>query len=136
MQAVISAFHTLGGGIGDAFSGVCPLDAVALKLHQLDELFLVSSIFHALINGIHQPHFPAFALDRSMIFRNTHGFGAVIFRFWLANFKAIFHAQPVIELPDGFYLRGADVKFSAGIEGNRVDNKVRVDVVTIGMGTN
>ena len=48
---------------------ICPLDLIAFALHQLNELFLVDGVLHALVDLNSQSHLPALAAHGCMILR-------------------------------------------------------------------
>ena len=68
MQTIIPTALAVGGGVGDIFSAVRPLDLIAFALHQFNELFLVDGVLHALVDLNRESDLPALAAHRRVIF--------------------------------------------------------------------
>ena len=132
MQTVITATLAIRCGVGDIFAAIRPLDRIALGFHHLDEHILVTSIPHAFVNGIDEPHFPAPATNSGVIFPGGHGLGTLLLR--LANRQPVLQTQGIGFLTKLLYCRGCLVQFLACFKADRVDNKMGVDVVAVYMG--
>ena len=55
MQFTVPAFHPIRSGVGDIFAAALPAYNVALGFHQRYEGILVGGVFHALVDGVHEP---------------------------------------------------------------------------------
>ena len=75
MQFTVPAPHAIRGSVGDVFAAALPADGVALGFHQGNEGVLVGGVFHALINGVHEPQLPALALQSRVVFRTAYATG-------------------------------------------------------------
>ena len=69
MQTIIPTAFAVGGGVGDIFSAVRPLDLIAFALHQFNELFFVDGVLHALVDLNRESNLPAFAAHCGVILR-------------------------------------------------------------------
>ena len=87
MQTIIPTAFAIGSGIGDVGAAVRPLDLVAFALHQLDELFLVDRVLHALVDLNGQVDLPAFAAHGGMILSLLDTGGLLLL--WLADGQAM-----------------------------------------------
>ena len=76
MQAVISALHSVGTGVGDVLSIIRPLDFIAPVLHLPDEIFPAAAGFHRLGHIVHQPELPALTLGSNTVLPAAHPIAA------------------------------------------------------------
>ena len=74
VQSVVPAPVSVRRAVTDGLAVGCPLHSVAEHLHVLDEFSLGAAAPHALVDGIHQPKFPALTLERGTIFTAAHTF--------------------------------------------------------------
>ena len=95
MQTIIPTAFAIGSGIGDVGAAVRPLDLIALALHQLDELLLVNSVLHALVDLDGQSDLPAFAAHSGMVLSLLDTGGLLFLR--LADGQAMPQADIVRE---------------------------------------
>ena len=83
MQTIIPTAFAVGSGVSDVGAAVRPLDLVALALHQLDELFFVDGVLHALVDLDGQSDLPAFAAHGGMVLSLLDTGG--LLRLWLTD---------------------------------------------------
>lgn len=80
MQAVISALHSVGTGVGDVLPFIRPLDFIAPAIHLPDEIFLAAADFHRLRHIVHQPELPALTLGCDAVLPAAHTLAAFLIR--------------------------------------------------------
>ena len=132
MQFVIATLHAVRRGVGDVFAAALPAHRVALGFHQRNEGVLVGGVFHARIDGVHEPQLPALALQSRVVFRAAHAAG--LLRWRIKDRKTHLLTDHVIA-PHQFldlFLRHVQLLAGVGIDG--VDDAVGVDVLAVYMG--
>ena len=72
VQAASPALFSIGTGEGDFLPLRCPLDFIALALHEKNKIFFVRTEQHRLTNIVHQPELPAFPLPGRPVFPGRH----------------------------------------------------------------
>ena len=105
---------------------------VALGCHQGNEGVLVGGVFHALVNGVHEPQLPALTFQRCVIFRAAHATGLLR---WRVKDRKTHLQTDLVVVPHQFlqlFLR--HVQLFAGVEIDGVDDAVGVDVLPVYMG--
>ena len=132
MQFVIAAFHAVRGGIGDVLAPTFPADGITLGRHQRNEGVPVSGVFHARIDGVHEPQLPALALQSRMIFRAAHAAG--LLRWRVKDRKTHFLTDRIVAPHQLLDLLFRHVQLFAGLKVDRVDDAVGVDVLPVNMG--
>ena len=132
MQFVIAAFHAVRGGIGDVLAATFPADGVALGCHQGNEGVPVGGVFHALVDGVHEPQFPALAFQRRVVFRTAHAAG--LLRWCVKDRQAHLLTDRIVAPHQLLDLFLRHVQLFAGVEIDGVDDAVGVDVLPVYMG--
>lgn len=131
VQAASSALHSIGTGEGDVHPFLCPLDFVALALHQKNEIFLTGAELHGLTDVVHQPEFPALTFLRCTVFPSRHLLTAAIV---LGQYiKAVFLTDFIAERTQFFQRIGILPELLSGFKADGVDYKMRMDMVSIAM---
>lgn len=74
MELVVPAFHPIGAGVGDIFSGIAPLNLVAFILHVLNKALPVWTVQQCVLNGFEEGKLPALAAFDSMVFSRQRAF--------------------------------------------------------------
>ena len=132
VQFVVTAFHAVRGGIGDVLAPTFPAHRVALGFHQRNEDVLVGGVFHARIDGVHEPQLPALALQSRVVFRAAHAAG--LLRWRVKDRKTHFLTDHVIAPHQLLQLFLRHVQIFAGLNVDGVDDAVGVDVFPVYMG--
>ena len=78
MQPVIPALPALRGGVGDVFPLFCPLDLVALRLHEPDKFLPAPGIAHTVLDGVHEPELPALPLGGGAVLSGGETIGFLL----------------------------------------------------------
>ena len=76
MQAVISALHSVGTGVGDVLPIIRPLDFIAPAVHLPDEIFPAAAGFHRLGHIVHQTELPALTLGGDAVLPAAYALAA------------------------------------------------------------
>ena len=134
MQTIVPTAFAVGSGVSDVGAAVRPLDLVALALHQLDELFFVDRVLHALVDLDGQSDLPAFAPHGGMILGLLDAGGLLLL--WLTDRQAMLQADLVRESSELRQILFHEMEFLPGFKADRVDDEVRMDVRGIGVGGN
>jgi len=113
---------------------VCPPDLIAFALHQLNELLLVDRILHALVDLNGESYLPTLAAHRRVILRLLDAGGLLLLR--LADGQTVAHTNLVRELSELCQIVFFKMQFPSVFKTDRVDNKMRMDMLRIGMGSN
>ena len=137
MQFVVPAFHAVGTLVSDILSFLGPGDAVALAVHQHQELVFVGSDGHDVADLNRQLQLPALALDRRPILPGGHFFRTVRSRLlrW-ENRKAVGQTDFVAQLAELFQGFGVLPQLLSGLEADAVDNEMGVGMVGVAVGRN
>ena len=135
MQFVVAALPTIRCGVGDVLAMILPADSVAFRRHQGDELGAAPRVAHALVYGIGQPQLPTLTLQRNVILRAIHAAGMVLL-IRLEHRQPQLTAYLIVAAHQVLQLLLCHVEFLACLEVDGVDDTVRVDMVTVYMGTN
>ena len=114
---------------------ILPADSVAFRRHQGDELGAAPRVAHALVYGIGQPQLPTLTLQRNVILRAIHAAGMVLL-IRLEHRQPQLTAYLIVAAHQVLQLLLCHVEFFACLEVDGVDDTVRVDMVTVYMGTN
>ena len=133
MQFTVPAPHAIRGGVGDVFAAVLPADGVTLRLHQGNKGILVGGVFHALVDGVHEPQLPALPLERRVVFRTVHAVGVAAVS-GLEHRQSQFLTDHVIAPHQLLQLFLRHVQLFAGFKVDGVDDAVGVDVLPVYMG--
>ena len=133
VQFDVPAPVTLRRGVGDVLPVGTPLDAIAVPLHQLQEMLPAPRHGHAVINDDFQIHLPALPFVVSPVLPGGHG---VFFLLGLRlyNRKTILHAQFIrcfAQLHQAFLVA---VVFLSAFTADGVDDEVGMDVIPVGVG--
>ena len=80
MQTIVPTALAVGGGVGDIFSAVRPLDLIAFALHQFNELISVDGVLHTLVDLNRKSNLPALAAHGRVILRLLDAGGLVLLR--------------------------------------------------------
>ena len=134
MQTIVPTAFAVGSGVSDVGAAVRPLDLVALALHQLDELFFVDRVLHALVDLDGQSDLPAFAPHGGMILGLLDTGGLLLL--WLTDRQAMLQADLVRESSELRQILFHEMEFLPSFKADRVDDEVRMDVRGIGVGGN
>ena len=134
MQTIVPTAFAVGSGIGDVGAAVRPLDLVALALHQLDKLFFVDRVLHALVDLDGQSDLPAFAPHGGMILGLPDTGGLLLL--WLTDRQAMLQADLVRESSELRQILFHEMQLLSGFKADRVDDDVRMDVCSVGVGGN
>lgn len=129
MQTIIPTAFAVGSGIGDVGAAVRPLDLIAFALHQLDELFFVDRVLHALVDLDGQLDLPAFAAHSGMVLSLLDTGGLLLLR--LTDGQAMPQADLVRESSALRQILFHEMQFLSILEADGVDDKVRMDVLGI-----
>ena len=132
VQFVVAASHAVRCGVGDVLAGALPPHLIALGRHQGNEGVLVGGVFHALVDGVHEPQLPALALQRRVVFRAAHAAGLLC---WCVKDRQAHLLTDHVIAPHQFldlFLR--HVQLFAGFKVDGVDDAVGVDVLAVYMG--
>lgn len=132
MQSSTPALHSIGTGEGDILPFICPLDFVALALHEGDEILFRQAFLHGIRDIVHQPELPAFALPRCPVLSGGHLFAAALVLG--QDGESVRHADIITDQPQE--LQGVRVlpELHPGFEIHRVDDEVTMDMVSIAVG--
>ena len=114
---------------------ILPADSVAFRRHQGDELGAAPRVAHALVYGIGQPQLPTLTLQRNVILRAIHAAGMVLL-IRLEHRQPQLTAYLIVAAHQVLQLLLCHVELFACLEVDGVDDTVRVDMVTVYMGTN
>ena len=134
MQSIVPTAFAIGSGIGDVGAAVRPLDLISFALHQLDELLLVDRILHALVDLNGQGDLPAFAPHGGMILILLDAGGLLLLR--LTDGQSVPQADLVRESSELHQILFHEMEFLPGFKADRVDDEVRMDVCSVGVGGN
>ena len=124
---------TVRGGVGDILSVCCPLDFVAVVLHQANEVFTVTGQGHALVDIDFQIHLPTITLGVGTVLPVGHG-AFLLLLLWFHNRKTVLHTQLVRCFPKLFQRFSIAVVLETGVAAYGIDYEVRVDVIPVGVG--
>ena len=91
MQTIVPTAFAVGSGVSDVGAAVRPLDLVALALHQLDELFFVDRVLHALVDLNGESYLPALTTHGRVILRLLDAGDLFLLR--LADGQAVTHTD-------------------------------------------
>ena len=91
---------------------------------------------HTVVDEIHELQLLALATGRGVILTDCHGLGFLLPVFRLEHRERKLHADLIVALPQFLELFLCDVQFLSGIEVDRVDEEVRMDVFPICVGAN
>ena len=122
MEPVVPALHPLRRGVGDVLPAIRPAHLVALALHQGEELAFGGSIFHALVDGIHQPELPALALGGGAVFPGAHSLLLGLFLGRRQDVQTVGGTDLIAGQPVGLEVGGALMEFPAALEADAVDD--------------
>ena len=114
MQTIVPTAFAIGSGIGDVGTAVCPLDLISLALHQLDELFLVDRVLHALVDLNGQVDLPAFAAHGGMVLGLLDAGGLLLLR--LADGQAVPQTDLVRECSELRQILFREMEFLSGFK--------------------
>lgn len=132
MQFVVAAPHAVRRGVGDVLAATLPAHRIALGCHQGNEGVLVGGVFHALVNGVHEPQLPALTLQSRVVFRAAHAAGLLCGR--LKDRQAHFQTDRVVAPHQLLQLFLRHVQLFAGLKVDGVDDAVGVNVLPVYMG--
>ena len=105
---------------------------MALGCHQGNEGVLVGGVFHALVNGVHEPQLPALTLQSRVVFRTAHAAG--LLRWCVKDRQTHFLTNRIIAPHQLLQLLFRHVQLLAGLKVNGVDDAVGVDMLPVYMG--
>ena len=134
MQTIVPTAFAVGSGVSDVGAAVRPLDLVALALHQLDELFFVDRVLHALVDLDGQSDLPAFAPHGGIILGLPDTGGLLLL--WLTDRQAILQADLVRESSELRQILFHEMEFLPSFKADRVDDEMRMDVCGVSVGGN
>lgn len=89
---------------------------------------------HTVVDDVHELQLFALTTGRRVILTDGHSLRFLSSLLGLEHRKRKFHADPIVALPQFLELLLCNVQLPSRIEVDRVDEKVRVDVVTICVG--
>lgn len=138
MQLIVATAVAVRRCVRDVFPRVRPLDVVALAAHQRDKFLRRFRVLHALVDGGHEPELPALTLRRDMVLADGHrlwlALGIVfLLLLWLEHRQVELLADHVIAPAQLLDLLVRHVELFARLEVDRVDDEVRVDVLSVGV---
>lgn len=132
MQFFAPAFHSIGTGVGDGFPLVAPQNLIPPALHLPDKILPAGALLHGFSDMIHQSEFPALPLPGGTVFPGRHLPSAVLI---LGQDGEVMRPAKLVtdlpELPQG--VRGL-AQLPPGLETDRIDHKVGVDMLGIAVG--
>ena len=132
MQFTVPAPHAIRRGVGDVLASTSPAHRVALGCHQGNEGVLVGGVFHALVNGVHEPQLPALTFQSRVVFRAAHAAG--LLRWRIKDRQAHLLTDHVIAPHQLLQLFLRHVQLFACLKVDGVDDAVGVDVFPVYMG--
>ena len=89
---------------------------------------------HTVVDDIHELQLFALATGCGVILTDGHGFGFLFPVRWLKHRERKFHADVIVALSQFLKLVLCDVQFLSGIEVDRVDEKVGMNVFPVCVG--
>ena len=131
MQFVVSALLSRGRGIGDTLSTLFPAHLIALLVHFTQELLTRPGAFHGFLDCDDQLELPTVASIGRPVFPSPQALGAPVLLVWLQGGEAVLHADLVTDLPHLLQGVGGEVQLLSGVRVDRVDDQVRVQVLSV-----
>ena len=139
MQFLVAAAVAVRRRVGDILPRVRPLDVVALAAHQHDKFLTRPGVLHTLVDHTHEPELPALAFCRDMVLADGHRLDLrlslllLLFLLRREHRQTKLHTDHVVARPQLLKLLIRHVKFPARLEVDRVDDAVRVDMLSVGV---
>ena len=134
-QQAVTTLPTARCGVGDIPPGLLPAYFASFAFHERNELFAVCCVPHTVGDDIHELQLLALTAGSGMIFADGHALGLLSIGIWYEHRQRELHTHIVVALVQFLELFFCDMQFLAGIEVDRVDNEVGMDVFSLGMGT-
>ena len=131
MQFVVSALFSRGRGVGDALSPLLPAYLIALLVHFTQELLPRPGVLHGFLDCDDQLELPAVSSVGRPVFSGPQTLCAPILLVWLQGSEAVFHADLVTDLPHLLQGIWCEVQLLSGVQVDRVDDQVRVQVLRV-----
>ena len=124
VEPVVPALHALGCGVGNGLPSGRPSNLIPLALHQGDEVFPGRCEPHTLVDGIHEPEFPALALGGRAILPGVHPLLLdLLLRRWKDR-QMVGGADLIVGQPVGLQVGGTLVELLTVLEAHTVHHKV------------
>ena len=132
VQTASSALSSVGTGEGDVLPFLRPLDFIAFSLHEDDEILFALALLHDVTDVVHQTELPALALLRRPPFSGRHFLSAAfVLR---QDTEPVCLADVITDQPQVLQRVGILPELPSGFEVDRVDDEMRMDVVSIAVG--